>query len=301
MDFNQVRYFIHLADTLSFTEAARRSGVSQPSLTKAIRRLERELGGALLYRDGKDTRLTALGREMQIEFMRLDSTINGIYDLAANSVRGRSTTLRIGVATTIAPASLSRFLVHVLRQLPDTDIAILPLLPGEAEAEVLSGKYDGCVLPASPRSNFKLTTVTLYRECVRLAMAADHPLAAQNEVLPRQMAEQPYLDRINCEFRTQVIEHFMDNDLLMHPRVLSEREDWIQQLVADGVGVCSLPERSAIVEGLRLRPVKGLDLHRDVTLVAVSGSGSPMEMRQFVQLARDFDWTADDVEAAGPA
>lgn len=56
MDLNQVRYFIQLADTLNFTEAARRSGVSQPSLTKAIQRLEEELGGPLIYRDGKDSR-----------------------------------------------------------------------------------------------------------------------------------------------------------------------------------------------------------------------------------------------------
>ena len=60
-DFNQIRYFLNLADTLNFTEAAMRSGVSQPTLTRAIQRLEQELGGTLVYRDGKDSRLTALG------------------------------------------------------------------------------------------------------------------------------------------------------------------------------------------------------------------------------------------------
>jgi len=74
MDLNQINYFLHLADCLNFTQAARKSGVSQPSLTKAIRKLEDELGGPLLYRDGRDTRLTALGRDVQVEFMRLEST-----------------------------------------------------------------------------------------------------------------------------------------------------------------------------------------------------------------------------------
>jgi hypothetical protein len=47
MELNQVSYFINLAETLNFTAAARLSGVSQPSLTRAIRRLEEELGGVL--------------------------------------------------------------------------------------------------------------------------------------------------------------------------------------------------------------------------------------------------------------
>ncbi|RVI81577.1 helix-turn-helix domain-containing protein, partial [Sinorhizobium meliloti] len=72
MDINQVRYFLNLAETLNFTEAARRSGVSQPSLTRAIQRLEEALGSPLIYRDGKDSRLTALARDVQAEFMRIE-------------------------------------------------------------------------------------------------------------------------------------------------------------------------------------------------------------------------------------
>jgi Bacterial regulatory helix-turn-helix protein, lysR family len=49
------RRAINLAETLNFTAAARLSGVSQPSLTRAVRRLEEELGGSLIYRDGADT------------------------------------------------------------------------------------------------------------------------------------------------------------------------------------------------------------------------------------------------------
>jgi LysR family hydrogen peroxide-inducible transcriptional activator len=56
MEFNQIRYFLNLADTLNFTEAAMRSGVSPPTLTRAIERLEQELGGTSVYPDGKDSR-----------------------------------------------------------------------------------------------------------------------------------------------------------------------------------------------------------------------------------------------------
>ncbi|MFP8316233.1 LysR family transcriptional regulator [Pseudomonas aeruginosa] len=71
MELNQVSYFINLAETLNFTAAARLSGVSQPSLTRAIRRLEDELGGPLIYRDGKNSRLTGLGHDVEAEFRRM--------------------------------------------------------------------------------------------------------------------------------------------------------------------------------------------------------------------------------------
>ena len=50
MEMHQIRYFLALCDELNFTRAARRCGVTQPSLTNAIRALERELGGAVFQR-----------------------------------------------------------------------------------------------------------------------------------------------------------------------------------------------------------------------------------------------------------
>src|SRR5262249_46454253 len=64
MQMHQIRYFLALCEELNFTRAARRSGVSQPSLTNAIGALERELGGALFQRR-PSIALTALGRTMQ--------------------------------------------------------------------------------------------------------------------------------------------------------------------------------------------------------------------------------------------
>ena len=61
MDLKQIRYFLTLARTLNFTRAAQLCQVSQPTLTKAVQRLEAELGGTLLLRERAHTQLTALG------------------------------------------------------------------------------------------------------------------------------------------------------------------------------------------------------------------------------------------------
>lgn len=294
MDLNQITYFLNLADSLNFTQAARQSGISQPSLTRAIQRLEEELGGALIYRDGKDTRLTALGRDLQVEFMRVQAALESVSELAESSVLGRRRRLRIGIASTIGPGVFTPFWAHVLNQLPSVELQFDPMQPGESEAEILSGRYDLCILTAPPPANFKLTVLPLFDEAHRVAMAEDHPLAAQDAVRPEQLAEETYFDRLHCEFRSGLIKYFMDRDVVMPPRVLSEREDWVQRMVAEGAGICSLPAWSGIVPGLVLKPVTGLDLARQISMVAVSGSGNPREVRIILDMARSYGWPGQD-------
>ncbi len=65
MEMQQIRYFLALSEELNFTRAAARCRVSQPSLTRAIMRLERELGGALIHRARSRTRLTGLGETVR--------------------------------------------------------------------------------------------------------------------------------------------------------------------------------------------------------------------------------------------
>lgn len=98
--------------------------------------------------------------------------------------------------------------------------------------------------------------VEMFHERLLLAMAQGHALASQASLSLSDLSEQPYLDRLQCEFRTRVSNHLHHREIIMIPRLRSEREDLIQQAVAEGAGVCMLPERSAIVDGLTLRPVE---------------------------------------------
>ncbi len=290
MDINQITYFLHLAETLNFTQAARQSGVTQPSLTKSIRKLEEELGGPLLYRDGKDSRLTALGREIRMEFMRIDTSLVSVRELAENSVRGRKRVLSFGVAPTIAPNAFAPFIQHILDQLPTIEVNVHTLMADEGPAEVLSGKYDACILPKAPKENFKLAVQPLFKERYLLAFADGHPLAVHDVVPAERMAREPYMDRLSCEFHSQITAHFMDRDILMYPRFSSEREDWVQRVVAQGKAACIMPERSCTVAGIDARPVAGMDITREVVLVAVSGNGTPSELRQILRMAAMHPW-----------
>lgn len=92
-----------------------RSGVSRPALTRARQRLEQELGGTLVYRNGKDSRLTALGRDIRSEFAAIAEREQRVRALSLNQTRGRGETLTLGVVNTIAPALITGFFTHALR------------------------------------------------------------------------------------------------------------------------------------------------------------------------------------------
>ena len=64
MEMHQVRYFLAAVDELNFTKAAEKCNVSQPSLTRAIKQLEAELGGDLFRRERPHAQLTELGERM---------------------------------------------------------------------------------------------------------------------------------------------------------------------------------------------------------------------------------------------
>ena len=65
MEMHQIRYFLAVCETLNFTRAAEACNVSQPSLTRAIKGLEDELGGPLFRRERNNTHLTGLGEMMR--------------------------------------------------------------------------------------------------------------------------------------------------------------------------------------------------------------------------------------------
>ncbi len=83
MQISHVGYFLALCQEKSFTRAARQCGVSQPSLTNAIRRLERELGKELFRRGPTETMLSEVGQAVRPHFERLAQCVSDARCAAA--------------------------------------------------------------------------------------------------------------------------------------------------------------------------------------------------------------------------
>ena len=291
MELNQISYFIRLAETLNFTAAARLSGVSQPSLTRAIRRLEDELGGPLIHRDGKNSRLTGLGLDVEAEFRRMAAAMKSVRDHSENWAMGRHRVLDVAIAPTIGPKGFAAFFESALAEVPSIEIRLHSLQANEDTSEVLSGKYHACILPRETRQERKLDVHPLFRERFVLGCSVNHPLAARETVRGENLLEFPFVDRLKCEFRDQIFDHFARRGALMQPRFRSDRDDWVQRVVADGHSICILPERSAIAHGLVTRPIDGFALEREVVMATVSGSTAPVEIRKIAHLAAGYAWS----------
>ena len=122
MKIRQVTYFLALCEEQSFTRAAKRCGVAQPSLTRAIQLLEQEIGGRLFKRSNSSVRLTELGVLVYPDFVRISRCTENIERTAASSLASGADTpdqrplenftrsLSIGAATvTILAAGADTF------------------------------------------------------------------------------------------------------------------------------------------------------------------------------------------------
>jgi LysR family hydrogen peroxide-inducible transcriptional activator len=82
MKMHEVRYFLALCEEGNFTRAAQRCGVTQPSLTNAIKTLELKLGGALFYRSRSETRMTNLGKLVHPRMQRINQEVAHTHEVA---------------------------------------------------------------------------------------------------------------------------------------------------------------------------------------------------------------------------
>src|SRR5271155_535967 len=97
METHQVRYFLAVTRTLSFTRAAEECDVAQPSLTRAVKKLEDELGGPLFHRERARTHLTELGRAMLPHIEQSYLAAQSARALAEALKRGDVAPLRLGL------------------------------------------------------------------------------------------------------------------------------------------------------------------------------------------------------------
>src|SRR5215475_2004872 len=115
MEMHQIRYFLAAARTLNFTQAADECHVAQPSLSRAIRNLEEELGGDLFRRERSLSHLTALGKLMLPALTQAYESALSAKALAASYKTGTSAPLRLALSHTINLALLVAGLTELVK------------------------------------------------------------------------------------------------------------------------------------------------------------------------------------------
>jgi LysR family hydrogen peroxide-inducible transcriptional activator len=290
MEMHQVRYFLAVADTLNFTRAAERCHVSQPALTRAIQQLEEEMGGLLLRRERKLTHLTDFGKLIEPHLRQLAADAEAAKTTARKFLNLQEAQVRFGVMCTVGPARFMGFLATFRDANPGCDITLVEGPPNRLSDLLLQGELDLAVMAQPEEFNERLDVMPLYRERFCIAFPTGHRLEQQNSVRVTDVAGETYLRRINCEYRDYLAERLREHGLAARVGFQSEREDWIQMMVAAGFGVCFLPEYSPTIPGVRTQLVQDPEVAREISLVSMSGRRFSPAVRTFINAIRDHGW-----------
>lgn len=272
MEMHQVRYFLATAEDLNFTRAAERCNVSQPSLTRAIKLLEDELGGLLFHRERARTHLTELGNMVLPHLREVLTRATEAKREAQDFSKLKRAMLKLGLMCTIAPSNLLELVRGVRAQHPGIELQITDATAAALYDRLASGDLEVaiCCHPESETEE-RLHRVPLFRERFVIVLGVDHPLAEQDTIRVRDLDGQHYLERVHCEYAEFAGRIFEERGV--HDRTVyrSDRDDWILAMAAAGLGYAFMPEQCARHPQVAVRPLIEPEIWREVSLVTVRG------------------------------
>ena len=117
-----------------------------------------------------------------------------------------------------------------------------------------------------------------------------HALAAREAVTLRELDKLPYVDRLACEMRERVMTACGQMGVELYARFRSEREDWVQAMVAAGLGFAFMPEHAVSQPDVAVRPLAEPVVERTIVLASMPGRPQPPAVAGFVRAARAHRW-----------
>ena len=290
MEMHQVRYFLAVCDTLNFTRAAERCGVAQPSLTRAIKGLEDELGGILFRRERRQTHLTDLGRLMKPHLEQIFVADEAARVQAGAYWEPEKRLLRLGVMCTIGPGPLVGFLNTLHEQIPTLEVELRDA-PGHALIEALVADDIDVAIIGMPQYPETLRALPLFDERYVITFSKGHSFENMTSVPMRALDGADYVWRSNCELGTYFREFTgQDEPFELNIRYRSEREDWIQAMVMCGMGCAIMPEYLPKLPGIATRVLTDPVPMRTISVVVPMKPTSDMTLI-FADAASAYDWT----------
>jgi DNA-binding transcriptional LysR family regulator len=280
MELTQVRYFLALAVELNFSRAAELCNVTQPAFSRAIARLEEEFGGALIYREGALTRLTALGEEMRGPLQAMADAAQSARALAASHVSGPGS-LRIGFGPGIGAGVVGGQVAEVLRALPQAEVHFTEASASGLSEALLIDALDCALVPEGELPE-RLHRWPLYVDRAVLVCPASHRLAVLNQCNGADLAGETVLVGDACGG--------FGGRIGARLRQCRGTQAQILDLVAAGLGVALLSERLPLPGSLVGRRFVEPELTRQIYLTAVAGRALRPAAAAFLKLCRARGW-----------
>jgi LysR family hydrogen peroxide-inducible transcriptional activator len=268
MELHQLRYFCSIADTGSFSRAAERCHVSQPSLSQQILKLESELGGRLFDRLGRSVRLTELGRAFLPRARSVLHELATAKDEATERLASAAGPVVVGAIPTVAPYWLPPRLAIFSRKFPKIQLTIAEEITAVLLDRLRAGSVDLAILALPIRGN-EFEAQPLFTERLFAALPKNHKLSRRPSLQLADLRRDPFLFLRDGHCFREAAVAACDRARL-DPRVVFESGHLssLLAMVGAGMGVSLVPEM-AVDKYRSCRFVRIADPQAQRTIAAV--------------------------------
>jgi DNA-binding transcriptional LysR family regulator len=288
MEMHQVRYFLAAARTLNFTKAAEESNVTQPSLTRAIQKLEEEFGGLLFRRERSLTHLTELGRQMVPHLERTYEAAQAAKMLAKGMGRAAVAPLKLGIAGNM-PKELAASLAQVGEGLPGFQLSLVHLSGALLIEEMLHGEIDAAMMLRPRTLHDRFETIELTQTDYAIAVSSADPISTMVAPCIRDLADLSWIENdvdVSSEFREQCAQAGVE--LEFQHRCASDAD--ALALVASGLGCTLVPASTALPAGVTRIDIPELAIQRSSVFATISGRQRSMAIDALIRAIKARSW-----------
>jgi DNA-binding transcriptional LysR family regulator len=280
----QVRYFLAVVETGSFTKASQRSGVSQPTLSAGVQKLEQALEAQLFDRTKRRVFLTTEGTR----FVEHAKIIMGEAQRALTGLKAvpKKQVLAVGVLTTISAFEVQRLIGDFMRTHPKTIVELYEGTERELNSRLDRESLD--VALTILRSENRARARALYDEGYSLALSARHPLAHKPAIQVGELADDSIIVRTRCEMLSETSRFFTHHHV--RPRLVyrTEQDERALALVGAGLGITVMPDHYHAASVARV-PLLGFEERRTIALVRERKRPSAL-VQSFSEFAASQAW-----------
>lgn len=244
MTLSQLRYFIAVARERHFGRAAQACHIAQPSLSSAIKKLEKELDVLLFERSHNEVQLTPAGEALVRQAQLVVREAETLKTLAIQNQDPLAGPLRIGVIYTVAPYLLPELIPVLHERAPQMPLMIREGYTRDLRVALRAGELDAIII-SLPFTEPGVVTLPLYDEPFVAVLPASHPLIQREALEPADLAR----DRLlmlgagHC-FRDQLLAQCPEcaqPDTSFSGALEGSSLETIRHMVASGMGVTILP------------------------------------------------------------
>jgi len=287
MELRQLRYFMAIAEELSFVRAAKRVGVSQPPLSRQIANLEIEIGTSLFDRNKHGVTITEAGRAFYTEIQRTFTYLDGAVKAAIRASKGQVGSLALGFGGSAAYTFMPLLLREFRRRFPDVELS-LHSVPMSLQFGALNDKRIDIAFLILPVTDERLETKVLMRDQLNVALPSGHPLCKRrvislSELEPYDFVVFPRSGGLG--YYRKIIELCAKSGFI--PKIVQEipSMESVIGLVGAGVGISVVPSvaKKLRIVDIEYRPIREKHAFVDFAMAWRRDDPSPV-VRAFVEL-----------------